>query len=430
MSEEQSPKDGASSFTPVAPEERLPLLDVLRGFALLGIIVMNMPGFNLPAGSGARDYRMFPSFYDRAAEFVTSVVFAGKANSIFSFLFGLGLTIQMQRAEASGQRITPVYLRRVVVLFALGAAHGLLLWNGDVLHYYAVLGLLLLALRRVSDRVVFGLIALALVASPIRSAIALATQEKFPHPMSFWVDISYEHMRIFSEGTYAEQIGARWMLYKDGYGVIRYGWGAIWGYVSFMITILLGFYVGRKRLLEDVGANVARIRKLMWVCLGLGLAASAAFSLLVATRPIPPPEHPTFRGFMTNVLFNVNRPLLCIAYIGAIALLLQRDRFKRALLVFAAPGRMPLTNYLTQSLIATTLFNSYGFALFGKVGPLVGLGISVAIFIVQVFWSRWWLARFRFGPLEWAWRAATYGKLPPMSLRPREAPAEEGPATT
>ncbi|HVK66580.1 MAG TPA: DUF418 domain-containing protein, partial [Polyangium sp.] len=116
-------------------------------------------------------------------------------------------------------------------------------------------------------------------------------------------------------------------------------------------------------------------------------------------------------------------PLLCVAYIAAIALLLQTERGKRVLLVLASPGRMPLTNYLTQSLIATTLFYSYGFAWFGKVGPLAGIGIAVVIFTVQVIWSRLWLARFRYGPLEWLWRAATYGKLPPMRLAQAPAPA-------
>ena len=428
MADDQSRTEGARSFTPVAPEERIPVLDVLRGFALLGIIVMNMPSFNTAAGSGALDERLFPSYYDRAAEFVSSVIFAGKANSIFSFLFGLGLTIQMQRAEASGQPITPLYLRRVAVLFLVGAAHGILLWSGDVLHTYAVLGLGLLALRRVSDRWVFGLIAFALVAPEIRGVIALALNEPPIHPREFWVALAHEHQRIFSVGTYVEQIQARLFSYGLWYGAIRSGWGAIWGYVSFTVTILLGFYAGRKRLLEDLQGNAARIRKVMWVCLGLGLAASAGFSLLVATSPTPPPVGPTFRGFITGLLYNLNRPLLCIAYIAAIALLIQRDRWKRVLMVLAEPGRMPLTNYLMQSSIATTIFYSYGFGLFGKVGPLLGLGISIAIFVFQIFFSRFWLARFRFGPLEWLWRAATYGKLPAMARGDRARDTEPGAA--
>ncbi|HRI69401.1 MAG TPA: DUF418 domain-containing protein, partial [Polyangium sp.] len=234
------------------------------------------------------------------------------------------------------------------------------------------------------------------------------------HPKQFWVDIMHEHMRAFREGTYWDQVKARSFLMYDWYAVITKGWGAIWDYLVFLTTMCLGLIFGRKRWLEDVPANAARIRKMMWFGLGFGIIASATCFILIATAPFPLPEKPTLRFVAVGILFNLNRPLLCLGYIGAIALLLQRDGFKNALMVFATPGRMPLTNYLAQTVIATTLFYSWGFGLFGKVGPLVGLGISVTIFIVQVFWSRWWLARYQYGPLEWLWRAATYGKRFPM----------------
>jgi uncharacterized protein len=420
MAQEPLPTDRSTSLAPVSPEERLPLLDVLRGFALLGIIVMNMPGFNLPSGSFAIEPRLFPELYDRAAETGAMIFFAGKANSILSFLFGLGMTIQMQRAEERGQRIAPAHLRRVAALLAIGAAHAILLWHNDVLHIYAGLGLVLLAVRRASDRFIFGLIALALVAPIARSAFALWTNEPPSHPLSYWVALAHEHMRIFREGTYPEQVWARLTVLGDRYGAIARLEGHFWIYVSFTVTMLLGFYVGRKRILEDIAGNAGWIRKTMWWCLGLGVGASAGFSLIVALRERPP-EGPSVSSLFSSLFFNVNRPLLCVAYIAAITLLFQNDRVRRVLLVLQAPGRMPLTSYLTQSLVATTIFYSHGFALFGRVGPLVGLAISFAIFAAQVAWSRWWLARFRFGPLEWLWRAATYGKLPALRQGPGTA---------
>src|SRR5262245_45692227 len=148
------------SFMPVASGERIVVLDVLRGFALLGIIIMNMGGFSLPADVGALEPRLFPGVADRAAELFMNTFFSGKANSLFSFLFGLGLTIQIARAEERGENVAPMYARRLVVLFLVGAAHAILIWNGDVLHNYAVLGLLLLVLRRASARVSFVLVAL------------------------------------------------------------------------------------------------------------------------------------------------------------------------------------------------------------------------------------------------------------------------------
>lgn len=397
------------------------MLDVLRGFALLGVLIMNIDGFSLPASSWALEPRLFPDFADRAAEFFRTTFFAGKANSIFTFMFGLGLTIQLQRAEARGQRIAPLYLRRLFVLFVLGAAHGILLWGGDVLHVYAVLGLLLLVMRRAPDRLIFVVIALCLIAPSLRAGYALYTGEKQQHSMQFWVDLARRDMRIFQGGTYLEQLAVRVESYERGYGMIRTVRGTMWGYISFTITMLLGLYAGRTRIFADIEGNARRIRKITLWCLGFGIAAATAVAVLGALQK--PTNGPTIQKFFTSLAFNLNRPLLCVAYMGAIALLFQKTRFKRSLLALASPGRMPLTNYLMQSLIATTIFYSHGLGLFGRVGPLLGLGLAVAIFAAQVCYSQWWLARFQYGPLEWLWRAATYGKLPPMRVTSRPAAA-------
>lgn len=266
MSESPAPGKGSTTLAPVSPEERIAVLDVLRGVALLGILIMNLPGFNTPGSAGVLRPRLFPGMVDRAAEFVMLWLVAGKANAIFSFLFGLGMTIQMQRAATGGGRLVPVYLRRLAVLFAIGATHGLLLWNGDVLHVYAVLGLVLLALRRASDRVVLAIVALCVVAPVVRSGWALYVQEAPLHPLPYWVDLAHQHMHIFQHGSYAEQLGVRVAEYKRSYGMVTTLRGSMWGYVSFTITMLFGFYVGRKRVLENVTANVAWIRKATLWC--------------------------------------------------------------------------------------------------------------------------------------------------------------------
>lgn len=412
MSSDPATARASSALAPVSPEERIALLDVLRGLALLGILIMNMPLFGAPWCSFAIEPKLFPGWYDRAASFVTELFIGGKANAIFSFLFGLGMALQLQRAAASGGGFALVYLRRIAVLFAVGAAHALLLWNGDILHVYAILGLLLLAVRRSSDRVVFTLIALSLVAPTLRAAWGLYAQERPPHSVSHFAQLAQEQMRIYQQGAYLEQVAARVGDFREWYAPTRRLQGAIMGFPLLAVTMLLGFHAGRRRLLEDVAANAPRIRRMMWWCLGLGLLAAVGFATLHALHR--PTGRPTVSGFMGGLLFTLNRPLLCIAYIGAIALLFQRDRVRRALSPLVNVGRMPLTNYLMQTLIATTLFNSYGFGLFGKVGPALGLLITAAIYAAQVAYSNWWMARFRFGPLEWLWRAATYGKLPPM----------------
>lgn len=220
MTDESLRASSSAPLAPVSQEERFPVLDVLRGFALLGIALMNMPAFNMPAGVWALDERYFPALHDRIAETVAETIFAGKANSIFSFLFALGLTIQMQRAEAAGRSVAPTYLRRILILLAAGLFHAFLIWSGDVLHMYAVLGFVLLALRNVSDRVLYGIVAFSLIAPPLRGVIAYLIDEPPVHPREFWLDIMRDHMRVFREGSYVEQIQARAFLMFDWYGVI------------------------------------------------------------------------------------------------------------------------------------------------------------------------------------------------------------------
>jgi uncharacterized protein len=411
-------------LAPLPPEERLVVLDVLRGFALLGIIVMNLPGYSAPWSAWMLDPRLFPGRIDRAAEFGMTLLVEGKANSIFSFLFGLGLTIQMQRAGGRGRSLTPVYLRRLAGLLVLGVAHGLLVWDGDVLQVYAVIGLLLFALRRAPDRVIVGFIGFFLLLPIARSAWGLYTQEPRSHAIAYYVALVHEHLRVFSRGSYAEQLAARALYWKEAYLFMRELHGITWAYCSFSVTMLLGLLAGRSGVLSDVKANAPRIRRIMIGCMGLGFAAAAAMATLQAVEP-PPTGQPTLFGFCEGLLYHVSRPLLCLGYTGAIALLCQRARFQRLFAPLAIVGRMPLTNYLMQSVIATTLFYSHGLGLYGKVGPALGLLVSAAIFAVQIIYSRWWLGRFRFGPLEWLWRGVSYGELPPLrgAARPGVAPA-------
>ena len=160
-----------NTLTPVQPEERIVVLDVLRGFALLGILTVNLPGAASSGYAWAAGLDPFPAWWDKAAEWIVNTFFSGKFNSIFSFLFGLGFTIQLTRASESGANLRLVYLRRIGILFAIGMAHALLVWNGDVLHMYALLGLVLLAIRRVSDRTVFALVLAALLLPGARIGI-------------------------------------------------------------------------------------------------------------------------------------------------------------------------------------------------------------------------------------------------------------------
>lgn len=402
-----------TNFGPVRPEERLVIIDVLRGFALLGIAIMNMAYFNSPMSADSLEPRLFPAAYDRAAEVFMTVFFAGKANSIFSLLFGVGLTIQMQRAEAKGQDVARMHWRRLGILFLIGAVHAIFIWDGDVLHNYAVMGIVLWALRRSSNRTLFSVIALSL-AIPL-GYLVYSTLANIPQSPSVaeLAQLARDDMRIFQQGTYWEQVGARvWHLKLSYVDMGMRGLGQPLWYFMLTTTMVMGLYAGREKILSNIEANRERIRRITGWCLAIGLASALVAGILTLFHK--PDDSLTPVSFLMAFLYTVNRPMLCIAYVGVLALLLLRPGSQRVLSWLGPAGRMPLTNYLMQSILATTLFNSYGFALFGRVGPLLGLGISIALFVLQVLYSHAWMRRFQYGPLEWFWRYAAYGQAPPM----------------
>jgi len=407
------------SFGPVATEDRLVLVDVLRGFALLGIAFVNMSWFALPNGNEAFEPRLFQETYNRAAGFLVMLLFGGKANSIFSFLFGLGLTIQMQRAEGSGQLISSMYLRRMFVLFVIGMLHSVFLWHGDVLHDYAVIGLILLAVRNASNRWIFGLAALGFTLPLIRAAVSLVLQEPATIPVAQIVARAHEDMRVFQSGTYWEQIGAR--LYQMRIMHIVNVWNAqgepIFA-LQLMTTVLFGLYAGREKLFTNVEKNLDRIRK--WTAWTLIVGSVCALGVGAFYLVAKPEDTVSFKEIMLSVLYNLNRPLLCIGYIGGIVLLWQRPNFRKLLRIFAPAGTMPLTNYIMQSVLATFIFYSYGLGYFGRIGPMGQAAISLAIFALQAIASSYWVEHFQYGPLEWLWRYASYGKRPAfLRVKPR-----------
>jgi uncharacterized protein len=176
----------------------------------------------------------------------------------------------------------------------------------------------------------------------------------------------------------------------------------------FLALFLIGLNLGKQEFFRDVPARLPRVRgALPWIA-ALGLIGNGIYAAAQSLSPFSPAR------FLSVALWVVAAPALALAYVSVILLLWQRPVWKRLLRLLAPVGRMALTNYLLQSLVCTTLFYSYGFGLYGKVSPSVGLVLTVVIFLLQIPLSVWWLNRFRFGPMEWVWRSLTYGKPQPM----------------
>jgi len=390
----------------VLRQERIEAIDILRGMAILGILIVNMQLFSMPEGLHVA------GTVDRLILFSSQEKF----KALFSFLFGLGLAVQMLRADARGAQFLPLYARRLGVLFLIGIAHFLLVWDGDILHDYALLGVVLLLFRRSTPKTLLvgagALLAIPMLLYGLTTYSAI-TGHVNP-PVKQW--ITYENgaedngtvdefSDTYARGSYADLVTLRASeLPRD------LSPDADDAYV--LALFLLGLYAGRRRIFNDIPAHIPFIRRVQRWGLVIGVAGNAAFAVGGSFDPSP-----------TSVMQNVGRlclvvaaPALMLFYASTIILVTQREIWRRRLAPLAAVGRTALSNYLLQSLICTTIFYGYGLALFGKVGPSFGLLLTITVFLIQIPLSVWWLRRFQFGPAEWLWRSLTYWQRQPMRV--------------
>ena len=399
--------------------ERLPTLDILRGFALMGILIMNMPGFSSSFFAEADGSHLWNAPVDRLAEQVREALFSGKFNSMFSLLFGIGFTIQYTRMQQlDPAHATALYLRRLAVLFAFGVIHACVFWPGDVLHTYALLGLVLvLGLRRLSDRGIVTLIIACLLYPALNGLLRLAVFTKALTAERVRIDQSFEASNnlAFGQGSFLDMVRENTRVMAHFYGDWINLWGALGWYVMLGMTMLIGVLAGRHRWVQRAADLQPQIRRLTWWALALGLGCGIAFTAIFELNRAPGPSPIKIVG---SVCYSLSRLALMIFYVLVIVRIAQGDRGRRWLAPWAAAGRMPLTNYLMQTAICLLLFQHWGFGLWMKVGPALGLLLSLAIFFgIQVPWSRWWLRRYERGPLEALWSRLTYG-------RPRTATAQ------
>jgi uncharacterized protein len=397
---------------PVAANERIRTLDIMRGFALFGILLVNF------YGAGAT------GLPDRVANFVLGFFVSGKFYPLFSFLFGLGFGIMLLRSLERGRSVVPLYMRRLLVLGALGVAHYILLWDGDILQTYALAGALLLLFRGLSPRMLLVAAAAVFLIASFWGEYSLA------HPPELRrADLESQYLAEMArvttsevrreatqavawaraDGSYADLVVARAAAWKVGLPWVVGVW-----IMQIFGMFLLGLYAAKRRLFENVAAH----RRLAFGIIIFGAGAGLFANFLMYAAPELEAHGidvlSAFRARFGDELWVFGGPALTLAYVAAIALLCERAGALRRLQVLAPVGQMGLTNYLLQSVVGTTLYYGYTFGLHGRVGPAWGIALSAAVFACQIPLSHWWMARFRYGPAEWLWRSATYMQLQPM----------------
>lgn len=403
--------------TPVAPRPavRLPQVDALRGFALLGILMVNIAYFASGYTAAFSPDPVFDGPVDDAVNWVVAFVFATKFYLFFSFLFGYSFTLQMDAAKRQEAAFRPRMLRRLAGLFALGALHAVFLYSGDILLAYSVIGLILLALHRIRARtaMVVAAVLVAYTAVSTNAAGLFMPTEVFDPAETL---AAGERVTEAMRGDYGSVI----VQHVSDLPFLALG------LVAYQLTMalaafLVGLAAGKRRLLADVGAHTRALKVICLVGYPIGLVGAY---LWAGMDGIGTDTTVTAIGMATS-------PALTAAYVASLLLFFRTAPGRRFAAALAPAGRMALSNYLGQSLLCLLIFSGVGLGLVGHVAPLGVVTIALAIYVTQLVVSRLWMARFQYGPVEWVLRALTNAErpamrritAPPTDREPTSAPA-------
>jgi uncharacterized protein len=391
---------------------------MVRGFALFGVLLVNM--FNFGAYS-----IIWNEPGDELAFSAMRFFFETKSWRLFSFLFGLGFALQLLGAEERGSKFASIYLRRLIILFVIGAAHALI-YDGDILMLFAELGLILVLFRKIPLKLLLVLSVCLLAVFPIgRVTTSLLEPTQAALTAEYSVRLEEATAQIEEDRrTHVYAVGSmRDVMVDNAY--LKNPLNRILGPESSLARFamfLLGLYVGRRRIFHDIPKHKQLIRRVFWWGFPIGLVCMTGERILKATtgyEVFDEPQTTISLQFFGDVIFAYGSTILALGYAAGITLLAQHHRGRRLLAPLGAAGRMALTVYLSSSVMFGGLF--YGFA-FGNafwLGPAAVTGYAVLFFAILIAFCIWWTNRFRFGPMEWLWRALTYLNFPPMRLEGR-----------
>jgi uncharacterized protein len=402
--------------SPVSKLSRIQILDVLRGFALLGIFLMNIEWFNrpfleygvgIPADVVGIDYMVARG---------TEVFVSGKFWIIFSMLFGMGFVVMQTQAQQDGRPFHRIYLRRTVALLIFGILHIALLWPGDILHTYALVAFVLMWLPVMSVRISFWLgflfySAMGLLTLSAAAVFSIMPQSELGKVTASMADYPEKAARaadIYVNGDYGQITQQRvqdFLHLLPNEPVV---------FIAALGVFFIGAGLMRSGRLLDLKANRSFFLKMMV------LSGIAAVIMMIAAQPFHGNGMMTSKGMLHQSLFLMASLPQSLCYLAVIAYAMSYEVVAKLLGLLAPAGKMALSNYLLQSLVSSLVFFGYGLGMWNQWGRTDLLVFVVFVFIAQLLISHIWLRYFRYGPMEWLWRAITYWNLPPIRMKASE----------
>jgi uncharacterized protein len=407
---------GQNGSGPVEQTARIVSIDVLRGFAVLGILIMNIQSFSMVGAA-----YMNPHAYgdltgaNYGIWFLSHLLADSKFMTIFSLLFGAGVVLMASRREDTGRPAAGVHYRRTFWLIIFGLLHGLCLWYGDILFMYGVCGLFVFLFRRRSPRFLM-IVGLSLVA--VASLLTMFFQVTMP----YWPPGAVEGMEADWWMPPPDLVQAEVDAYRGGWSdqqtvrapaaifmqTTHFLMETLWRCGGLMLVGIALFKLG------VFSANRSRAFYLRMTSLGFGLGLPIVFFGVLYRNQS---NWDVRSAFMGGGQFNYWGSLLVAAgWIGAVMLACKRPEAGRFTRPLAAVGQMALSCYLLQTIICTTIFYGHGLGLYGSVERVGQATIVIAVWAFLLWFCPFWLKRFRFGPFEWLWRSLTYWKVQPIRV--------------
>lgn len=382
---------------PIQERERIVALDIIRGIAILGIFLVNMPSFFSPML-----YVDMKSYWTETRDIVVmngvDIFAQASFYTLFSFLFGYGFIIFTNRVAEKNLSVPKYFSRRLVVLLIIGVIHAFLIWHGDILITYALCGFILLVMRKMSPKaMVWTALLIIVIPTTLMSLMMLLVTMTMGDANIYSTLEVYaaQSLEVYANGTFMEITNQR---------ISDWSFVNIANFFFIVLSVLPMFLFGaaaaKSNWLEKVEENLSGMKKL-WVI---------TFILALIFKLLP---YYTEHNFATEYLQDgIGGPASAVFYFLTVVLMTRKRMGLKLLSPFQYVGKMSLSNYLFQSVVCSLIFYSYGLGLYGSFTPFQGIWLVLGIYIFQIIISKVWVSNFHYGPMEWIWRAGTYGNRP------------------
>jgi uncharacterized protein len=427
-------------LTPVTERERHFNLDAIRGFAVCGILIANMLSYAFPVSTSAEWGWQDALGIDFVLIAAVSIFVSGKFYSLFAILFGMGIAIQNRRTGFNNRSFARLFTRRMAILLVIGISHAALLWSGDILGFYTLIGLVAFLFRnQTAKNLLASAMVMFLISIVVLTACSVLAPSVMPDRWFGWeeraeqlrhlgaantnqatertganlvwtgpddeleyYDLLADEERIFRSGAWMEMVSHRSVFYF----MIAMPLKLLFRSAITLALFLLGMYLATAGLFTSEEFTERFCRKLIGYGLGIGIV------LQLSALGIEGLTQLSSGYFLIQLAFTyLGNALLGLGYATTLVLICKRVRLRQLFRPLACIGRLALTNYIAQSLIGGFIFYSYGLGLFGRLELAYVLLLVLPIWSAQATYSMIWMSRYRFGPLEWVWRSLAYGQI-------------------